>query len=285
MEKMILNGKLVAQTEIKVDFEDRGYQFGDGIYEVIRVYNGQLFTAEEHLKRLMDSAKHIFLSVPYSASEINEQLQELVKANSLESGIIYLQITRGVSPRNHAFPNPSVDCMYIAKTKAVPRSTANADTGVNAITTEDIRWLRCDIKSLNLLGNILAKQKAAEAGCFEAIQHRDGTVTEGSSSNVSIVSGGKIITHPANNLILNGISRQVMLHLCASNDIPVEEREFTVDELMNAEEVFLTGTTIEVLPIIKIDGTVIGDGQPGQITQKLQELFSNEVERQCGVRN
>jgi D-alanine transaminase len=282
MEKMIVNGKIVAQSEIKVDFEDRGYQFGDGIYEVIRVYNGKLFTAPEHLNRLIASAKSISLHIPFTMPEIMDQLQNLVDANNIISGIIYMQITRGVSPRNHAFPNPPVESMYIAKTKSLPKTNANAD-GVKAILTDDIRWLRCDIKSLNLLGNIMAKQQAAEAGCFEALQHRSGIVTEGSSSNVSIVVDGQIVTHPSNNLILNGISRQVMLKLCEQNNIPYVEKQYSIEDLMNADEVFLSGTTIEILPVIEIDGKNIGNGKTGAITKQLQELFTQEVEKQCGL--
>lgn len=283
MEKMIFNGNITLKTEIKVDFEDRGYQFGDGIYEVIRVYNGQLFTAREHLNRLIASAKSISLKIPFTVTEIEGQLKQLIKENGLEFGTIYMQFTRGVSPRNHAFPAPAVDTVYVAYTKPLLHSPENADTGVKTLLTEDIRWLRCDIKSLNLLGNILAKQKAAEVGCFEALQHRDGIVTEGSSSNVSIVVGGTIKTHPATNLILNGISRQVVLKLCKENGIPYNEAAYTTEDLLGADEVFLTGTTVEVLPVISIDGKAIGTGTPGPVTKKLQEMFREEVNKQCGL--
>nr|WP_325048663.1 D-amino-acid transaminase [Peribacillus glennii] len=282
MEKMILNGKIVVRSDISVDVEDRGYQFGDGIYEVIRVYNGRLFTATEHLSRLLESAKSIRLDLPFTIEDMESQLNELVRENGLEFGTIYMQCTRGVSPRNHAFPAPAVNPVYVAYTKPLLHSQELAKTGVKTILEEDIRWLRCDIKSLNLLGNILAKQKAAEAGCFEALQHRDGMVTEGSSSNVSIVTDGKIKTHPATNLILNGISRQVMLRLCKENGIPYSEEPFTTDELLAADEVFLSGTTIEVLPVIQIDGQAVGDGIPGVVTRKLQKLFRDEVIKQCG---
>ncbi|PLT32238.1 D-amino-acid transaminase [Bacillus sp. V5-8f] len=281
MDKIIFNGKIVFMSDAHVDIEDRGYQFGDGIYEVIRVYNGRLFTAKEHLNRLLESAKNIHLDIPFTVSEMEDQLHQLVQENGLQFGTIYMQFTRGVSPRNHAFPTPAVNPVYVAYAKPVLHSPQHATTGVKTVLAEDIRWLRCDIKSLNLLGNILAKQKAADAGCFEAIQHRDGIITEGSSSNVSIVTGGTIKTHPATNMILNGISRQVMLRICKDNGIPYSEEAFTLEELLAADEVFLTGTTIEVLPVIEIDGKAVGEGQPGPITRKLHKFFKDQVEKQC----
>lgn len=285
MEKMILNGEITLKSDIRVDLDDRGYQFGDGIYEVIRVYNGKLFTSREHLNRLMASAESIALKLPFKVAEIEKQLKQLIQENGLTDGTIYMQFSRGVSPRNHAFPIPAVDPVYVAYTKPIGYPSEIAETGVKAILTEDIRWLRCDIKSLNLLANILAKQKAADAGCFEALQHRDGIVTEGSSSNVSIVVDGMVKTHPATNLILNGISRQVMLGLCKDHEIPFKEETYTVDELLNADEVFMTSTTVEVIPIIEMDGKAVGNGTPGQVTRRIQQLFRDEVIKQCGSRS
>lgn len=282
MEYVIVNGEFISRSEAKVDIEDRGYQFGDGVYEVIRVYNGKMFTGQEHLERLMESGKKIGLEIKYTVQEIKSMLSELIEKNNLTLGTIYLQISRGVAPRNHAFPSSDVVHTFVANTKAVGRPSENMDSGVKTILLEDIRWLLCDIKSLNLLGNLMAKQKAAEAGCFEAIQHRGEIVTEGSSSNVSIIKDGKIITHPANNLILNGITRQKVLQLCRSNDIPVEERTFTLEELKQADEVFLSGTTVEVMPIIEIENQKVGNGEPGALTRKLQELFEKAIEAECG---
>ena len=156
------------------------------------------------------------------------------------------------------------------------------ETGVRTILDEDIRWLRCDIKSLNLLGNLLSKQKAAEAGCFEAILHRGETVTEGSHSNICIIKDGVIITHPANNLILNGITRQKVLELCGKAQIPFEERAFTLDELYAADEVFSSGTTVEVMPVVEIEAKPVGNGKPGDVTRILQGLFTSAIEEQCG---
>lgn len=283
MEYAIINGEMIKRQEARVDIEDRGYQFGDGVYEVIRVYNGKMFTAQEHMERFAKSAESIGIQLPYAEGQLIKILNDLIEKNGLKLGIIYMQITRGAAPRNHAFPAGDVTPCLTAYTKELPIPTANLQSGVKAILTEDIRWLRCDIKSLNLLGNILAKQKAAEQGCYEAIQHRGQDVTEGSSSNVYMVKNGTVITHESNHLILKGITKDVILQVCAENNIPVEERTFTLEELAQADEVFLSSTTSEVTPIVVIDGKKMGDGLPGPVTQKLQTLFKQEIEKQCGV--
>ena len=282
METVILNGELIERKDASIDVEDRGYQFGDGIYEVIRVYNGKMFTAAEHLERFQRSAENIGMNVSYSIGELTALLQQLIEKNSLELGIVYMQMSRGISPRNHAFPAAETKPTLVAYTREMARPEKNMQTGVKAMLTEDIRWLRCDIKSLNLLGNLLAKQKAVESGCFEAIQHRGETVTEGSSSNILIVKDGKVLTHPANNLILNGITRMQLEQICVNNNIPFEERTFTMNEMLLADEVIMTSTTSEVMPVCEIDGKVVNEGVPGSVTQRLQELFTAEIEKQCG---
>jgi D-alanine transaminase len=283
MEFALLNGEIIERSEAKVDVEDRGYQFGDGVYEVIRVYNGKLFTAAEHLKRFSKSAESIGISLQFSSKQLLEMVEELLKKNNLETGNVYMQVTRGIAPRNHVFPARNVTPTLVAYTIKSSRPIDNLKSGVKAILTEDIRWLRCDIKSLNLLGNLLAKQKASEQGCFEAIQHRGQDVTEGSSSNIFIVKDGSVITHESNNLILKGITKDVILDLCGKNNIPVSERTFSLTELDDVDEVFLSSTTSEVMPVIEINGNVIKAGVPGPVTRKLQELFQKEIEKQCGV--
>lgn len=206
MKKVLVDGQLIDREEASVDIEDRGYQFGDGIYEVIRVYNGQIFTADEHLNRLYSSAEKIQLHIPFQKEELMNLINLLVSENEVEDGSVYMQVTRGAARRNHVFPGEEIQPVLTAYTNEVPRPDLALEDGVHAITAEDIRWLRCDIKSLNLLPNLLAKQEALEKGCQEAILHRDGVVTEGSSSNVFIVKDGVIQTHPATNLILNGIT-------------------------------------------------------------------------------
>ena len=283
MKFALLNGEIIERSEAKVDVEDRGYQFGDGVYEVIRVYNGKMFTLAEHLKRFVKSAESIGISLTYTSKQLTELLEELLVKNNLETGNIYMQVTRGIAARNHVFPTGNVPPTLVAYTIKGVRPLDNLKTGVKAILTEDIRWLRCDIKSLNLLGNLLAKQKASEQGCFEAIQHRGQDVTEGSSSNIFIVKDGMVITHESNNLILKGITKDVILDLCIKNNIPVIERTFSLAELDEAEEVFLSSTTAEVMPVIEINGQKIKAGEPGPITRKLQDLFEKEIEKQCGV--
>ncbi|WP_423799340.1 D-amino-acid transaminase [Neobacillus sp. SAB-20_R2A] len=282
MNFVILNGTMIDRSEAMVDIEDRGYQFGDGVYEVIRVYNGKMFTINEHLDRFVKSSESIGITLPYSTEQLSEMLEELVGKNKLHTGIVYMQVTRGVAPRNHSFPAKEVVPALTAYTKELPRPAANLKNGVKTILTEDIRWLRCDIKSLNLLGSILAKQQAAEKGCFEAILHRGQDVTEGSSTNIFIVKNGVVITHQSDNLILKGITKDVVLQVCAANNISVKERTFTLDELAAADEVFLSSTTGEVMPIIEVAGKKVRNGGPGPLTSRLQDLFTQEIEKQCG---
>lgn len=283
MKFAILDGNIIERSEAKVDVEDRGYQFGDGVYEVIRVYNGKMFTATEHLNRFEKSLDSIGITLPYTKEYLTGLLEELIAKNNLQLGTIYMQITRGVAPRNHAFPTENVTPSLVAYTKEVGRPLESLKAGVKTIVTDDIRWLRCDIKSLNLLGNLLAKQKATVEGCFEAIQHRSEEVTEGSSSNIFVVKNGIVSTHQSNNLILKGITKDVILQVCTNNNIVVEERAFTLEELENADEVFLSSTTAEVMPIIEVDRKPVTDGLPGPVTRKLQELLEQEIEKQCGT--
>ncbi|MGN7178796.1 D-amino-acid transaminase [Paenibacillus sp. FSL R5-0490] len=282
MEYVILNGDLIERSKAKVDIEDRGYQFGDGVYEVIRVYNGKMFTADEHLERLLESGKKIELNIPYSKDQLKQMLIEMIERNNLELGIVYMQFSRGTSPRNHAYPGADVAPVLTAYTRETTRPVESMRNGVKAILIEDIRWLRCDIKSLNLLGNIMAKQKAAQSGSFEAIQHRGDTVTEGSSSNIAIVKDGTLYTHPATNLILNGITRRKINEICRETGIALKESAFTKEDLLAADEVFMSSTSAEVTPIIEIEGKLIGNGSPGPITNKLQNLFEESIEKQCG---
>ncbi|WP_370221370.1 D-amino-acid transaminase [Cytobacillus sp.] len=282
MEYVILNGDLIERSEAKVDIEDRGYQFGDGVYEVIRVYNGKMFTADEHLERLLESGRKIELDIPYSIGQLKQMLAEMIERNNLELGIVYMQFSRGTSPRNHAYPGADVAPVLTAYTRENKRPVESMRNGVKASLIEDIRWLRCDIKSLNLLGNIMAKQKAAQSGCFEAIQHRGDTVTEGSSSNIAIVKDGTLYTHPATNLILNGITRRKINEICRENGIALEESAFTKADLLGADEVVMSSTSAEITPITEIEGKPVGNGRPGPLTNKLQNLFEEAIESQCG---
>ncbi|WP_226673614.1 D-amino-acid transaminase [Rossellomorea aquimaris] len=278
MNTVFVNGELIDRDKAKIDIEDRGYQFGDGIYEVIRVYNGKTFTMKEHMERLYQSAEKMKLSIPYKEEAFTATLLRLIEMNGVQDGIVYLQVTRGVSARQHHFPSQDVVGSVVAYTKDFPVPTGQMEDGVTAKLVEDIRWLRCDIKSLNLLGNLLAKQEAASEGHFEAILHRGDTVTEGSSSNAFMVKDGVIYTHPATNLILNGITRRVIEDLCRKNGITFQEETFSVPELLAADEVFIASTTSEVMPVTGIDGKVIGEGKPGAVTKRLQALFGDRKE-------
>lgn len=274
MQRVLMNHDIVSRENALVDIEDRGYQFGDGIYEVIRVYNGNSFMMDEHMVRLERSAKEIQLDLPYPIDELKNRLKELLSLNTLKDGIIYLQISRGVAPRLHGFPNPAVPAQLIAYIKKMERPTTQLKKGIPAILTEDIRWLRCDIKSLNLLGNVMAKQKATDSNCFEAIQHRGQEITEGSSTNVFMVQDGILYTYPATNLILNGITRVKVLELCEKLKLTVEEKSFTIEQFLEADEAFITSTTSEVMPVIKVNDQDIGPGIPGPLTVKLQQAFA-----------
>ncbi|MER2106130.1 MAG: D-amino-acid transaminase [Solibacillus sp.] len=271
------NDRIVADSEVVVNKEDRGYQFGDGVYEVVKVYNGQLFTVEEHVERFYASAEKIRITIPYTKDKLYMLLNELVEKNEINTGHIYFQITRGACPRNHIFPGDDVAPVLTGNAKENPRPVANFENGVKAIFDEDIRWLRCDIKSLNLLGAVLSKQKAHEANAYEAILHRGETITEGSSSNIYGVKDGVLYTHPANNLILNGITRQVILNCAAEIGMPVKEQPMTKTELLAMDEVIVSSTTSEVTPIIEIEGAKVGAGVPGEWTRKLQAQFETKI--------
>lgn len=270
---MILhNGRLTDKREVRVSVDDRGYYFGDGVYEVFRIYNGGLFEADAHLARLRRSAEEVRLALPYPLETIREMLESLCAAERVTEGMLYMQITRGEAPRTHTIPADLVPNL-IAWCKPLPRPLAERERGIRAVTVEDIRWLRCDIKSLNLLPNTLAKQQAADRGADEAVFVRDGIVTECSASNLMIVKNGELWTHPANHLILHGVTRDVVLRLSARLAVPVREQPFDVDTLKGADEAFITGTTVEIMPVVRIDDTPIGTGRPGPVTLKLQAAF------------
>lgn len=273
--KMLLNDSMIERTNI-VDIEDRGYQFGDGIYEVIGVYEGRTFLLDEHLQRLQRSASELRISLPYTLENLKEKLIELIKVNELNEGVIYLQVTRGTAERWHQFPENTRPNL-VAYTKEEEVMTELEESGAKAVLTEDIRWLRCDIKTLNLLPNVLAKQKAIEDGAVEAIMHRGNIVTEGSASNVFIVKDGTVYTHPANNYILNGITRQKVLEICRKNKIAVHEETFTVDDLFQADEVFITATKLDIIPIIQVNDQIIGNGKRGKVAETVLQDFRASI--------
>ncbi|MFJ7648635.1 D-amino-acid transaminase [Lysinibacillus sp. NPDC097279] len=270
------NDRIVLDKEVIIDREDRGYQFGDGVYEVIKVYDGIVFTLNEHLERFYTSAEKIKLMIPYKKDKLFMLLRELVQKNNIGTGHIYLQITRGSGSRQHHFPE-NMTPVLVANVKENPRPLANFENGVKATILEDIRWLRCDIKTLNLLGPVLAKQEAYEKGCYEAILHRNGVVTEGASSNVHGILDGVLYTHQVDNMILNGITRSVLLACAKEIGLPVKEQAFTLEQLTAMTEVIITSTTSEITPVIEIDDYVFGTGKPGEWTRKLQQQFNAKI--------
>ncbi len=264
-----LNGEFLPIEMATVPIEDRGYQFGDAVYEGIASYNGNIFYLEAHLDRLERSMKALSFPV-VSRDKIKKAILELFKRSGIARAFIYLQISRGVAPRNHAFPDSAEVqfLMTIRPVNEVPEKIKKE--GAEAITIKDIRWGRCDVKTVQLLPNVMAKQKAIEAGVQDTIFiAEDGGVREATSSNVFIVVQEKLITHPRTVNILPGITRAVVIDICRELNWPVMERFYNITELYGADEVFLTGTTTEVLPIIKIDDHTIGAGKVGPISKRL----------------
>jgi len=258
--------------------EERGLQFGDGVYEVVRLYSGAYVWLQEHLDRLYRSAAAIRLSVPFTPKELSERLEQLRHMNDVhEDAILYLQVTRGSFPRIHTFPAENRPNLY-AYIQPMARKTDEMAHGVRATLTKDVRWEYCYIKSLNLLPNVLAKQEAAERGAFEAILHRDGVVTEGSSSNMFLVKDETVYTHPATERILNGIVRTKVKQFCEELGIPFIEKAFSVHDLAQADELFLTSTTSAIIPIIQVDDITIGDGRPGKVTKSLQASYQKATQ-------
>ncbi|MEM8772819.1 MAG: D-amino-acid transaminase [Pseudomonadota bacterium] len=271
-----VNGRYVPHADAQVHIEDRGYQFADGIYEVAVVIGGQYWDLEGHLARMQRSLAALSMAAPLNRGPLKVVMGEMVRRNRLKDALVYIQATRGVAPRNHPFPNPSVTPALImtAKKFDLDGSDNTAQRGISVITQPDIRWGRVDVKSVSLLPNVLAKQAAVEAGAGEAWLVRDGKVTEGSATNAWIVDpSGVLITHPKTNEILGGITRETTLACARDLQMKVEERAFTVDEVKSAREAFITSATNLVMPVISIDGHSIGDAKPGDATLSLREAY------------
>ncbi len=268
-----VNGHFGPVAEAVVSIEDRGFQFGDGVYEVIRTYRGQPFAIDEHLSRLERSAQALQLSPGHTKAQWISLIQEGLRLSRFPETKIYLQVTRGQAPRDHPFPSSLSPTTVLTFRDFHPLEASVRKAGVQAITLGDIRWGRCDIKSVNLLANVLARQRAKEAGAFEAILLREGMVTEGSVSNVMVVRKGTIQTAPEGHRILSGVTRAMVLELARKEGLPIVETFVGREDLLTATEVFLTGTTVEVLPVIRVDGHAIGNGLPGPISQLLSRRW------------
>jgi D-alanine transaminase len=271
---VFLNGSFLPVDEAKVPFMDRGFLFGDGVYEGIGVLDGRLIDNEAHLERLERSLAEVRIPNPYTRAEWTALEEEIVRRNGMTEGFIYFQVTRGVAERDFFFPeNAKPTVAMFTQAKSIADAPA-ARAGIAVITVPDQRWARRDIKSINLLAQVLAKQAAKEAGAQEAWMVEDGFVTEGGSSSAFIVTKkGSIVVRPLSNAVLPGITRKSLLRLSEEVGIALEERRFTVEEAYDAAEAFLTSASNFVLPVVSIDGRLVGDGKPGPITKRLRELY------------
>jgi D-alanine transaminase len=271
---VFVNGDYKPIEEASLPLMDRGFLFGDGIYEVSAVINGRLVDAEPHLARLERSLEAVRIANPYSRADWTGLMEELMRRNGVVEGLVYLQVTRGAAERDFGFPKdarPTV--VMFTQTKAITRSP-QAESGVSVVSVEDLRWKRRDIKSVALLAQVLAKQAAVEAGAFEAWMVEDGLVTEGSSSTAFIIApGGAIVTRPLSTAILPGITRLSVMRLAAEQGLSIDERPFSLEEAYGAAEAFLTSASSFVMPVVSIDGRAIGNGRPGPMARRLRALY------------
>lgn len=276
-DRVFLNGKVTPRSHAMVSIDDRGFLLGDAIYEVVRVIGGRLIEAERHLERLARSLREVRLPAP--ELDLLAIAAQLLHENGLEQreALIYLQISRGAAQRQHAFPAGAVAPTVLMTVAPFTPRRELTQRGVTAIIQPDLRWSRCDIKSVNLLPNVLAAQKASEAGAFEAILVRDALVTEATRSNVFVVVGGVLRTHPTGPLILPGVTREVVLRLAHQTGVAVREDAVRAAELADAEEVFATGTTSDVMPVVAIDGRPVAGRTPGPITRRLGDLLAERI--------
>lgn len=274
-----VNGRVLPFAEATVSINDRGFTFGDAIYEVITAYNGRLFLFEEHMARLRRSLDEIRMEY-VDVATIGEQIREIYRRSQMPVAMVYLQVTRGVAPRSHAFPGQRPEPTVVITVREFPHKEAElVARGVSCITVPENRWARVDIKTTNLLPNVLAKQLAVEAGCYEAIFiGANERVIEGTSSNIFIVKDDTLFTHPLNHTILSGITRRFLIGLADEAGIAVREEHVTRHELYHADEVILSGTTTEVTPVLRIDDRLIGDGRPGPVTKKLFTRFRKAIQ-------
>lgn len=272
-----VNGRFVRHGEAAVHIEDRGYQLADGVYEVWAVFDGKLADAEGHFARLWRSLDELRIAHPMSEASLLLVLREAVRRNKVKEGLCYLQVTRGVAKRDHAFPNPAVPPAVVITAKSVDRAAADkkALAGASVISVPENRWGRCDIKSIGLLPNALAKQAARERGAIEAWFVDDmGLVTEGASSNAWIVDGdGVLRTRDTNANILRGVTRSTLLEVIRETGIPISEKPFTIAEAQAAREAFITGAGSLLTPIVQVDGVKLSDGKPGEVATRLRRLY------------
>jgi len=273
MSQVYLDGKFLPPDQARVSVFDRGFIFGDGVYEVIPVFGGRLFRLPHHLARLEASLAAIRLRNPHTAQEWKTIFTRLMAEHGTKDQSIYLQVTRGVAPRDHAFPPNAVPTVFAYAQPLKYPPAEQLTQGVTAVTTDDIRWQRCDIKAIALLANALLRQQAIEQDAVEAILVRDGVVTEGAASNIFIVSGERLVTPPKGPYILPGITRDLVVEIARAKKIACEEKPVGIEALRTADEVWLTSSTKEILPITRIDGHPVGAGKPGPMHARMFALY------------
>lgn len=270
-----LNGEFIDHASARVSVDDRGFLFADGVYEVARVYDGRIFQMQPHMERMRHGLSELKINSA-QVDDIPAIAERLLDQNNLRKGdaTVYVQVTRGAAPRAHAFPPPETPpTVYVIAKPFKQHPATYFEDGVATVTIPDSRWSRCDIKSIALLPNVLANQQAKEQGAFEALFVRDGAVIEGSHSNLFGVVDGGLVTYELCGYILGGITRQLIMERAPQLGITVNEAPIRLDQLPAVEELFLSGTTTEVMPISKVDNKLVGDGRPGPVTRKLQEAF------------
>ncbi|MBI1966231.1 MAG: D-amino acid aminotransferase [Betaproteobacteria bacterium] len=283
-ETVYLNGEFMPLENARVPVLDRGFIFGDGVYEVIPVYSRRPFRLPEHCRRLQRSLDAVRIANPMTDAEWARLVGELVARNADEDQYIYLQVTRGVAKRDHAFPRDAKPTVFVMSSPLATPARELVENGVPCVTAVDFRWLKCDVKSVSLLGNCLLRQAAADAGAAETVLFRDGWLTEASASNVFVVKGGRLLAPPKNHLMLPGITYDVVLELAAAKNIPAEVREIAEREVRDADELWLTSSTREVLAITTLDGRPVGGGRPGAVFKTVYQAyqeFKRKVMRQA----
>jgi D-alanine transaminase len=282
-ERVWLNGEIMPLSEAKIGVEDRGYQFADGVYEVIRIYNGRPFTLKEHIDRLARSCDGIDLPGAIDREQLIQEIARFVEECHLVDGMVYVQVTRGVAPRNHLYPVPAPEATVLFYTRQLPPVAAPGTAeGVRLQTVSDERWKRCWVKSIALLANVLAKNAAARAGADEAVFVEDGRVSECSASNLFAVIGGKVVTPPLNNKVLPGITRLVLTQICGQLGIEFVERPLKLEEFKAADELFITSTTRELGWVSHVDGNQLAS-KCGAVTLKLHQAYVSRVRKETGV--
>jgi len=273
-----INGEYLPLAEAKISVLDRGFIFGDGIYEVVPVYYRKPFRFEQHLARFERSTREIGLANPFDRAGWLDVVERLVAGSTAEHQFIYWQVTRGVARRDFAFPADTTPTVFAMTSPFTRPGAAQRDGGLKAVTRADERWLRCDIKSVSLLGAVLARQFAVEQGADEVVQFRDGCLTEGSSSNLWVVRGGTVIGAPRDRLILEGIRYGFVAELCERTSLPFEVRRLGQAEVEGCDELMLTSATREILPIVSLDGRAVGSGRPGPAYAKLRAAYDQAIE-------